>query len=79
MSKKKIIVQGTKTQKILLLIDVVIIIGLLLCMFLSKPLGISETTVLNVAKYSLLVSVILGLVVSMISGEDEDNTEKEKK
>lgn len=79
MSKKKLIIQGTKTQKFLLLIDVVIIIGLLLCMFLSKPLGISETTVTNVAKYSLLISVILGLVVSMISGEDKDDTEKDKK
>lgn len=79
MSKKKIIIQGNRTQKILLLIDVVIIIGLLFCMFLSKPLGISETTVTNIAKYGLLVSVIIGLVVSMISGEEKDDTEKKKK
>ncbi len=76
MSKKGTIIQGTKFEKILLLVDVIIIIVSLACMIFAKPLGLSEEIVKYIIIFGTVLVVLIGLVVTGVAGDREDEIEE---
>lgn len=78
MSKKGEIIQGSKFEKALLLIDVIIIIVTLVCIFFAKPLGISKEIIKYIIIFGTILVVLIGLVITGISGDREDAIEDKK-
>jgi len=80
MSKKKLVIKGSKKQKILLAIEVLIIIFMLAFAVIGKHVAkIDDEIILRVNYVCVFLTIVLSFIISAEAAKKEENDNKKKK
>lgn len=82
MSSKKLIIKGTKTQKVLLALEVLVVIFMLAFAVIGKHYAkISDDIISRVNSICVFLTIALSFIISSkaVSGENDEEENKDNK